>query len=249
MAEKYRASRLAKMELDGPGVWEEFLQVLKDEDVRGYQDLNQLQPRKPRRGVLEDETLATLGNDTDAMEVDEEAGITLTHKARKRRDGTGETRRVLSWIWKTAQSSSPDDEQDDILCAEWAKSRAQAARTAEEVLLLKEEMRRVLESLRWKSRWWLDRKHRRENAGKDEREGVQSYAISQSVMQLALAEKFEGLWKSPLEEPDEMGSGGHARTAEGQSGGDSEDDDDDDKDQDIEGSTAYRNEDDVEDDA
>ena len=41
-AEKYRASRAAKLELEGRGVWEETLRELKDQDVRGYQDPNRL---------------------------------------------------------------------------------------------------------------------------------------------------------------------------------------------------------------
>jgi len=41
-AEKYRASRVAKMNLVGPGEWEKALQVLVDGDIRGYQDVNRL---------------------------------------------------------------------------------------------------------------------------------------------------------------------------------------------------------------
>jgi hypothetical protein len=37
---------------------------------------------------------------------------------------------------------------------EWAKTRAKALRYAEEVDLLEEEMRRVLQFLEWRASWW-----------------------------------------------------------------------------------------------
>jgi len=39
---------------------------------------------------------------------------------------------------------------------EWAKSRARAQRWHEEVLLLKEEMRRVLVYFEYKVSWWVE---------------------------------------------------------------------------------------------
>jgi len=72
-------------------------------------------------------------------------GIDLMGEIREKRDGTGETQCALSWIW-TSGTRSPDseDEDDDILQVEWSKSQARAGRCREEVLLLKEEMRRVV---------------------------------------------------------------------------------------------------------
>jgi len=205
MAEKYRASRLAKIELSGNGAWEEILRTLKDEDIRGLQDADRLQVRPGRRGVLEDEALESMGGEGEEMSVDD-VGITLLPQQRTRRDGTGETRRTMSWIWTTSHVASMGDKQDDILRAEWSKSRARATRTWEEVLRLKEEMRRVLETLEWKSRWWKECLETCAEAGKDVREGLKSYALRQSAMQLGLAEKFRELWKSPLtDSPEELG--------------------------------------------
>ena len=139
------------------------------------------------------------------MDVDEDegSGITLLAQERTRRDGTGETRRELSWIWQVSHSTSTTNEQDDILRAEWAKSRARAMRTSEEVLQLKEEMRRVLESLRWKAQWWKEREEQQDVTGKDLREGLQSYAQTQGNIQLSLANEFEHLWKTPLDKEDD----------------------------------------------
>ena len=230
MAQKYRASRAAKLELAGPGAWEETLHVLKDEDVRGYQDADRLRVRPGRRGTLEDEALEAAGNGGEAM-VEDEGGISLRPQEQTCRDGTGETRRTLSWIWTTQRAASSDDEQDDILRAEWSKSRARATRTWEEVLRLKEEMRQVLESLEWKSRWWKGLSESRDDVGKDVREGLRAYATRQSSMQLALADKFRELWKSPLVdlagEPvgvqTKMGDPGEVGEEDGEDEGDEED--------------------------
>jgi len=231
MAQKYWASRAAKLELAGHGPWEEVLLILKDEDVRGYQDANQLQVRPGRCGTLEDEALEAAGNEGEAMDDDDDDGISLQPQIRTRRDGTGETRRTLSWIWTTQRSASSDDEQDDILRAEWSKSRARATRTWEEVLRLKEEMRRVLESLEWKSRWWKARLESRNNVGKDIREGLNAYALRQSSLQLALAEKFRELWKSPLADSAVKSVGLQTKVGDtGEAGEEDDDDEGDDED-------------------
>ena len=203
MAQKYRAARAAKMELAGPGPWEKTFRELKDEDVRGYQDANRLKPRVGRRGVLEDDVVEKSSGSNDRMDVDEDegSGIALMPQERTRRDGTGETRRELSWIWKAPRSTEEQD--DDLLRAEWAKSRARAMRTSEEVLRLKEEMRRVLESLKWKARWWKERQEQQGEIGKDFQEGLKSYAQTQSSIQLALANEFQHLWMAPLDDSDE----------------------------------------------
>ncbi|KAF9012930.1 hypothetical protein BDZ89DRAFT_1142716 [Hymenopellis radicata] len=57
----------------------------------------------------------------------------------------------MSWIW-TAEGG-PNAEEDEYLheCVriEWSKALARKTRWTEEVEILKEEMRRVLRSLRW----------------------------------------------------------------------------------------------------
>ncbi|KDR69912.1 hypothetical protein GALMADRAFT_47993, partial [Galerina marginata CBS 339.88] len=138
-AERYRRARVAKMLLSGPGDWELTLQVLQNGDIRGYQDANQLRERQGRRGLLDDAQLERMAAapSTSNVLADDIDGLTLLNEPRERRDGTGETRRTLSWIWtSTSNTPDPGDSSDDILRAEWAKSRARAARGTEEVLLL-----------------------------------------------------------------------------------------------------------------
>ena len=197
-AERYRRARIAKMFLSGPGDWEAILQVLEDGDIRGYQDPNRLRVRQGRRGILDDEQLERLATSTPYVVADNE-DLTLFNEPRGRRDGTGETRRTLSWIWTTDSNvAGPEDLSDDILRAEWAKSRARAARATEEVLLLREEMRRVLEFLAWKADWWSMRVDWRSDINKDLTEGLRAYAHTQANLQTMLSTEFRSIWKAPL---------------------------------------------------
>ena len=198
-ADRYRRARVAKMFLSGPGDWEAILQVLEDKDIRGYQDPNRLRVRQGRRGILDDEQLAA--STPDVVADNNNANITLFNEPRGRRDGTGETRRTLSWIWTTnSNAASPEDSSDDILRAEWAKSRARAARATEEVLLLREEMRRVLEFLAWKADWWSRQVSWRKDINKDLAEGVCAYAHTQVDLQTTLSTEFRTIWRAPLDD-------------------------------------------------
>ena len=167
---------------------------------------------------MEDGQLAADVQEDTVMDDDRDvAPETLYQDVRERRDGTGETRRTLSWIWTTkSRAPNPDDETDNILRVEWAKSRARAARCQEEVLLLKEEMRRVIAFLGWKAEWWIARRTGRTDVtNKELLEGLQAYAEVQADLQKTLKEDFRAIWKLPLNDtsaPDD----------------DSEDDEDDD---------------------
>jgi hypothetical protein len=199
-AERYRRARVAKMFLSGPGDWEAILQVLEDSDIRGYQDPNRLRVRQGRRGILDDEQLEQLATSTPDVIADDD-NLTLFNEPRGRRDGTGETRRTLSWIWTTNSNvAGPEDSSDDILRVEWAKSRARAARATEEVLLLREEMRRVLEFLAWKADWWSTRVGWRRDINKDLAEGLRAYAQTQADLQTTLSTEFRTIWRSPLDD-------------------------------------------------
>ncbi|KAG6805516.1 hypothetical protein H0H93_004644, partial [Arthromyces matolae] len=62
----------------------------------------------------------------DEMELEEgeglrPEGICLVQDVRSQREGTGETRRQLSWIWTTGEGSSAAMDDEDLLKSEWAK--------------------------------------------------------------------------------------------------------------------------------
>jgi len=84
-------------------------------------------------------------------------------------DEESEGRRSLSWIWKQEGTALDGDKLHECkqplkhlntanliaaLRVEWCKARARAQRWSEEVRLLLEEMRRVLQFLNWRATFW-----------------------------------------------------------------------------------------------
>ncbi|KAF9047245.1 hypothetical protein BJ165DRAFT_1331730, partial [Panaeolus papilionaceus] len=64
--------------------------------------------------------------------------------------------------------------------------------------LLKEEMRRSLEFLEWKEKWWNDQAHRRSVNDSTLAEGLESYAVRQGEIQRGLRVLFREQWDAPL---------------------------------------------------
>lgn len=126
----------------------------------------------------------------------------------EREEGQGEGHRVTPWIWLVSASRCPDgevasdDEVDQSLRVEWAKSFARAERWSEEVKLLAEEMRRVVAFLSWKQSWWTLQADRRKNAVKDLdgdlHSGLEGYALKQADTYRRLAISFTRKWVSLL---------------------------------------------------
>ncbi len=108
--QKYRAARRAKLSLEGPGQWELTYQELRNEDVRGFAS-GKPKTKVVRQGIWEDghappepEEQALLGDETES-DPDLNDGTEDGPPPKKRRkQGTGETRKELSWIWQTTPS-------------------------------------------------------------------------------------------------------------------------------------------------
>ncbi|KAF7322140.1 CxC2 domain-containing protein [Mycena kentingensis (nom. inval.)] len=181
VAEEYRRMRSALMHLRAYGGDESWLSVLRDlkrEDVRPM----------PR-----------------ALFSDPE------RRKRKRGEGAEEPKE-MSWIWRmgigaVAIGTSSADllggageeaviaATNESLRVEWAKARARAKRWAEEVELLQEEMRRVLEFFSWKAAWWRSLEGGRVNdAEQAVAAGLEAYANRQARLQEQLRAKFERSW-------------------------------------------------------
>ncbi|KAG2122912.1 hypothetical protein DEU56DRAFT_873540 [Suillus clintonianus] len=95
------------------------------------------------------------------------------------RKGESEGRRQLLWIWVVEGVGDDEDEVvQDGLWVEWCKARARMMRWKEEIELLREEMRRVLQFLQWHALW----------------EGVVAYATRQAQTCCDLGTKFKVLW-------------------------------------------------------
>ncbi|PPQ73936.1 hypothetical protein CVT26_006557 [Gymnopilus dilepis] len=198
-AARYRAARAAKLVLSGPGPWESTLRPLQDSDVRSYQDPERLKPSQRRPGTYEDGKEPEPACTEDGR-VDDGSGIDLMPENRSRRDGSGRTRLMISWIWTVASSNadSPEAKDDNLLRAEWARSRARVNRATEEVELIREEMRRVSEYVKWKATWWRLRQRARLVQDVVLAEGLSSYCLDQASRQEALCTSFQEIWKTPL---------------------------------------------------
>ncbi|KAF7367949.1 hypothetical protein MSAN_00860000 [Mycena sanguinolenta] len=153
-AGRYRAARAALLTLRGPGDWERVLQVLRKEDVMGMNE--RLMNEEEKEDNKKARVLAGLSADGKDDELDifgelEEPTVLFNLEM-------GEGTRMLSWIWYTTPQRGTDETGDGSLHpdirVEWMKAHARADRWREELILVEEEMRRVLEFCAWKARWW-----------------------------------------------------------------------------------------------
>lgn len=86
------------------------------------------------------------------------------------------------------------------LRVEWAKAKARAARWAEQVRLVDEEMRRVISATQYIAKEWnLRRSQRQSQAGtmdSDLDEGLAAYADEHCDLETARAAAFEAKWRA-----------------------------------------------------
>ncbi|KAK7436268.1 hypothetical protein VKT23_019232 [Stygiomarasmius scandens] len=211
-AQRYRRAQVAKFSLNGPGDWERVYQVLKDEDVRLYRDQSRYKKGPGRRGTNEDSWEPTEG---ERVEENEEMVLwndvcTERHDVTRRenipRVGTGETRKLNSWIWTAGPGMIMEDGADaenEVCRSEWCRSRARAQRGTEEVMLLKKEMHRMSQFLEWKEQCWKDcAKVREEDSGLEVgiKDGLTAYATKQATLYRELVISFRATWTQPLKD-------------------------------------------------
>lgn len=114
--------------------------------------------------------------------------------------GPGNGRFEPSWIWLVPRvPSAPgigDSDQvlNDSLRVEWAKAQARKHRWEEEVLLIQEEMRRVVKFHEWKAGWWRTQVARRFNVDARVLHGVAAYAEKQAYLCECLARSCVRSW-------------------------------------------------------
>ncbi|KAG1864793.1 hypothetical protein F4604DRAFT_1882005 [Suillus subluteus] len=115
------------------------------------------------------------------------------------RKGVSEGRRQLSWIWVVEGVGDDQDEViQDCLRVEWCKAQARSMQWAEEVELLSEEMRRVLQFLRWHAGWWYEKGHGCTLSSTAANEGLVAYACRQAQLRHNIADHFEMMWTAYL---------------------------------------------------
>ncbi|KAK7014754.1 hypothetical protein VNI00_019289 [Paramarasmius palmivorus] len=106
----------------------------------------------------------------------------------------GESRRLLSWIWSGVDVTGDSKAMQEALRIEWSKSWARKRRWDEELELILEEKRRVVESLRYDVAAWM----RRAVDDEETEEGYRAYARRQAALREGLIKRFQDLWKTPL---------------------------------------------------
>ncbi|KAL1739936.1 hypothetical protein HDZ31DRAFT_48500, partial [Schizophyllum fasciatum] len=109
----------------------------------------------------------------------------------------GDSSRTLSWIWYSVPQnpSLADTVQNEALRVEYLKSKARRDRHREELQLLEEEMRRVIESNRADAADWRERACARSTLDDQLREGLRSYALEHAARALARADRLEIQWQ------------------------------------------------------
>ena len=105
-----------------------------------------------------------------------------------------------SWIWLVTRlpqergDNQTEDEFNHSMRTEWAQTRARMCRWNEELLIVQEEMRRVLAYFEWKSSWWLEQANRRSGLEASVQSGVMAYAHKQSTLSLRMAARCAAHW-------------------------------------------------------
>ncbi|THU81370.1 hypothetical protein K435DRAFT_873405 [Dendrothele bispora CBS 962.96] len=241
-------ARAAKLALVGPGTWEETLKVLKDSDVTSYRDQSWFKVGSGRRGLNEDSwepepevSSGRTGSGEDGENVvllnevrSDRRGL-VTRREHVPREGTGETRQQNSSIWTSGPGMRLEDgadENNEICRSEWCRSRARARRATEEVMLLKEEMKRTILFLEWKEKWWLKKKTARDMETELEYgicEGLGAYAAKQATLYRGLALSFHSIWSQPLRDVDSFPA---MTEVIDNTNGDGDEDEDEDEDED-----------------
>ncbi|KAJ7856844.1 hypothetical protein B0H14DRAFT_3448242 [Mycena olivaceomarginata] len=111
--------------------------------------------------------------------------LAMIGTGRASRNMPGTSRRVMSWIWTSPGAFDGDDAEEhhlhESIRVEWARVRARKDRWDEEVMLLREEMRRVLRYLEWQAQWWRDRATRRKDWDSATAAGAEAYALKQGT--------------------------------------------------------------------
>ena len=106
-----------------------------------------------------------------------------------------------SWIWLVPRASIAEMEENEFnenMRVEWVKARARMMRWREELLIIQEEMRRVIAYQQWKAAWWKER-----NCFNDDPaivSGISGYAHKQAAICTRMAEQCAVYWIPHLKE-------------------------------------------------
>lgn len=114
-------------------------------------------------------------------------------------DNSSNSRYEPSWIWlmphvSGSSNANQEEEFNESMRVEWAKARARMMRWKEELLLVSEEMRRVIEYLKWREQWWHERSSLRTHSDDTISSGISGYANKQAVICSRIACQCAHYW-------------------------------------------------------
>ncbi len=142
-------------------------------------------------GLWEREFQVLTDNDIRAVQDDDPDAV--AERARKqKRPGPAEGYRMMSWIWRGADSD--EGGFTESLRIEWTQLRARVRRWMEEKRLLPEEMRRVLVFLAFQEEEWKGRIGKRPEVEETLQEGLTAYAHKQAAQRRQLRGSFRQIW-------------------------------------------------------
>jgi hypothetical protein len=180
-------------------------------ELKGEDEYPHLRELKPEHIVLDGDH-----GDSDAAARKKLAMIGAGRGVRVPRNAPGASRRVMSWIWTAPGALEKEEERlhdcksfisillggglvtrSVAVRVEWARARARKTRWSEEVMLLREEMRRVLRYLGWQAAWWRERTELRTDWSAAVAAGARAYALKQADWHDRLAGYFRLKWNTP----------------------------------------------------
>ncbi|KAL1743885.1 hypothetical protein HDZ31DRAFT_39981, partial [Schizophyllum fasciatum] len=190
-ARKYVAAHTALLRLAADNACTVTWHALDiNKDVRCMEDGDDGRSRGKKRARPTDD-------DGEAASAGEQAARTSGGHLQQCRDATGEGRRIISWIWKGVDTIGSSAALYSGIKVEYCKAYARKKRWAEEVPLLKEEMRRTLISLHAEAARW-DRIAREELRAGPLGEGARAYAYTQADVYHRLQRHFDNTWQGVL---------------------------------------------------
>ncbi|KAJ7170315.1 hypothetical protein C8R43DRAFT_1120743 [Mycena crocata] len=215
---RYRMAHAALLRLRGGGDWQMELQELRQEDIRGMNErlMNDVEKQANRKARLLAGLTAEPTPEESVDDYGEPVALTVLFNLE-----TGEGKRELSWIWYTGMAASGTDTAGDgrlhdgtrfitvwgcrglmrptDIRVEWMRARARADRWREELILLEEEMRRVIVFCIWKANWWRERVAARPGVDDVLAEGLSAYALEQVNRETRWSTTWASRWSAVRE--------------------------------------------------
>ncbi|KAF8183260.1 hypothetical protein K438DRAFT_1766936 [Mycena galopus ATCC 62051] len=175
-SEKYQMAWEAKRLLEGGDPNAVGWRMLRQEDIRCMDEVEDVEKRRKRAVRLE-------RREDELRKAGELPPLTPEERERQLR-ATGESTREISWIWTGAGDTGTDAELEEALRIEWTKGYARTRRWEEETRLLAEEARRLPISLEHRAKEWEERARKLDLDAirVEEGEGAIAYALKQAAM-------------------------------------------------------------------